>query len=286
VSANLLTGGIDEVFARSDSLGSFTPLQDALGSTVALVDVNGNVATQYSYDPFGNTTVAGVLSSNPAQYTGRENERNGLYFHRARYYNPVIGRFISEDPIGFAGGQENLYAYVFNNPTGFVDPYGLDAWDRLQNFSDFSNGAASVLTFGVTDQINNALGNSQFVNQCSGWHALGSVTGIGLTTAIGGAAGAEAAEANAAEDGYEFSHWIPNRYGGPRSIFNGNYVSEEFHYLTDPFRYPSGWQQFGSKLPAAAQQLLRIPWVYVGGGAGAAYGGTSAMHGRNCGCSK
>jgi len=85
------------------------------------------------------------------------------------------------------------------------------------------------------------------------------------------------------EAGYEFSHWIPNRWGGPRSIFNGNYVSEELHYLTDPFRYPSGWQDFGPKLPAVAQQLLRIPWVYDGAAAGAAYGGASAMHGRNCG---
>jgi len=100
----------------------------------------------------------------------------------------------------------------------------------------FSNGAASVLTFGVTDKINNALGNSQFVNKCSGWHTLGTVTGIGLSTAIGGALGAEAAEANAGEQVFEFSHWIPDRWGGPRSVFNGNYVSQKFAYLTDFYR--------------------------------------------------
>jgi RHS repeat-associated protein len=46
-------------------------------------------------------------------------------YYRARYYDPKIGRFISEDPIGFDGGDVNLYAYVWNNPTNFVDPEGL-----------------------------------------------------------------------------------------------------------------------------------------------------------------
>ena len=40
-------------------------------------------------------------------------------YYRGRYYNPTFGRFVSEDPIGFAGGQANLYAYVFNSPTNF-----------------------------------------------------------------------------------------------------------------------------------------------------------------------
>ena len=54
-TANLISGGIDEIFARADSTGAFTPLKDALGSTIALVDASGNLVTQYSYDPFGNT---------------------------------------------------------------------------------------------------------------------------------------------------------------------------------------------------------------------------------------
>jgi len=52
-----------------------------------------------------------------------------LYYMRARYYDPVIGRFISEDPIGFEGGDVNLYAYVGNNPMNFVDPEGLEKSD-------------------------------------------------------------------------------------------------------------------------------------------------------------
>lgn len=103
------------------------------------------------------------------------------------------------------------------------------------------------------------------------------MTGIRLSTAIGDAVGAETAEANTDEAGFEFSHWIPTRMGGSRSIFNGNYVSEESHYLTDPFRYPSGWQELGPKLPATTQQFLRVPWVYGAGAAGAAYGGAPTM---------
>lgn len=58
-------------------------------------------------------------------YTGRENDGTGVYFYRGRYYNPTFQRFISEDPIGIAGGID-LYAYVGDNPITFVDPFGFD----------------------------------------------------------------------------------------------------------------------------------------------------------------
>ena len=124
-TANRLTGAIDEAFLRSDASGSFTPLLDVLGSTIALVDVNGTLQTSYSYDPFGNTTTSGVANDNPAQYTGRENDGNGLYFYRARYYSPQLARFVSEDPLGIAGSGPNLYSYVGDSPTNFRDPTGL-----------------------------------------------------------------------------------------------------------------------------------------------------------------
>jgi RHS repeat-associated protein len=53
-------------------------------------------------------------------------EPSGLYYMRARYYDPTVGRFISEDPIGFDGGTVNLYEYVQNNPVNLVDPFGED----------------------------------------------------------------------------------------------------------------------------------------------------------------
>jgi RHS repeat-associated protein len=122
VTANLLSGSVDEVFTRADGSGAFTPLKDALGSTIALVNSSGSIATAYSYDPFGNTTTAGAVSANPSQHTGRENEGNGLYYLRARYYSPLLGRFVSEDPLGFQGGDANLYAFVGDDPIDFKYP--------------------------------------------------------------------------------------------------------------------------------------------------------------------
>jgi RHS repeat-associated protein len=123
-TANLLTGGLDEYFTRTDSTGQRTYLTDALGSTIALVDPAGEVKTQYTYEPFGKSTVTGEANSNPLQFTGREDDITGLYYYRARYYHPGLQRFISEDPAGFAAGDTNLYAYVFNSPTNLTDPSG------------------------------------------------------------------------------------------------------------------------------------------------------------------
>ncbi len=121
------TLNIDEPLARVQANGVVRYYQqDALGSVIALTDGSGAVKTTYAYDPFGNVTVSGEASDNPFQYTGRENDGTGLYYYRARYYSPELQRFISEDPIGLAGGM-NLYLYVGNNPVNKIDPMGLSA---------------------------------------------------------------------------------------------------------------------------------------------------------------
>src|SRR5205823_9330739 len=71
-TANLLNGGLDEYFTRTDASGTSNFLTDALGSTSALTDASGTVQTQYSFDPFGNTTQSGSSSTNSFAYTGRE----------------------------------------------------------------------------------------------------------------------------------------------------------------------------------------------------------------------
>ena len=122
-TANLLTGGVDEVFSRT-GVTTENFLADALGSTLATTDGTGALATQYTYEPFGNTSSTGATTSNALQFTGRENDNTGLYFYRARYYSPFLQRFISEDPIKFRGGQLNLSTYVRNDPLNYVDPLG------------------------------------------------------------------------------------------------------------------------------------------------------------------
>ena len=119
----LSTLNIDEPLVRQTSSGNEFFHTDDLGSTLALTNDAGTVTTTYTYGPFGATTVTGT-STNPFQFTGRENDGNGLYHYRARYYSPSHSRFLSEDPLEFDGGDANLYAYVFNNPTNFIDPTG------------------------------------------------------------------------------------------------------------------------------------------------------------------
>jgi RHS repeat-associated protein len=204
-------------------------------------------------------------------------------YYRARYYDPQAGRFSSEDPAQFTAGT-NFFAYVANDPIYRIDPLGLD-W--IRNISNISAGAGSALSFGLTDVINDATGASSVIDKCSLAHRFGTGIGVALGIAIGGALGAEAAEANAGRKGYEFSHFIPDRMGGPRSLFNGNYVSEQLHYLSDPFRFPTpagAALRWGPKLNPVLGLALRVPWVYGGGVAGGVLVGGPAAAGSNCGC--
>src|SRR5260370_24028129 len=95
---------------------------DHLGSTAALTNDKGHVVDEITYDAFGNGSGSKETRND---YTGRERDPlTGLLFYRARWYDPQIGRFVAEDPVGLAGGV-NQFAYVGNNPQNRVDPSGL-----------------------------------------------------------------------------------------------------------------------------------------------------------------
>jgi RHS repeat-associated protein len=99
---------------------------DGLGSTIAITDEDAQIVNAYAYSPYGLVGSQETIE-NSFQYVGRFGvmaEGNGLYFMRARYYDPEAGRFINKDPIGYEGGM-NLYGYVGGNPINFVDPWGL-----------------------------------------------------------------------------------------------------------------------------------------------------------------
>jgi RHS repeat-associated protein len=118
---------IDEPIAMVRNSQSYFYHFDGLGSVTVLTDSSGNVVQRYNYDSFGNITyMQDPNFKQPYTYTSREyDEEIGLYYYRARYYNAKIGRFMSEDPIGFAGGI-NKYIYVGNNPLRYKDPKGKD----------------------------------------------------------------------------------------------------------------------------------------------------------------
>jgi RHS repeat-associated protein len=214
---------------------------------------------------------------------------DGLYYYGYRFYDPNTQRWPSRDPIGELGGI-NLYAYVLNDPLNLIDPYGLHWTDYIPDFVvapgvvNFAAGMGDNLSFGLTDMARDALDINDSVNKCAGAYSAGEWAGTALSAATGVAGGIKAAGVKGA--GREFSHWIPNRMGGPRSIWNGNYVSPARHYLHDPFRYPPGWKQLGDKLNPVLQQLDRIPNAITGTAAGAGYGlgSQAANSGKKCGC--
>ncbi|WP_225642595.1 RHS repeat-associated core domain-containing protein [Streptomyces werraensis] len=122
-TARVAASGVDEYLTRTEGGKTQVYLTDALGSVVGLANEDGTVATRYTYDPYGQSAQSGAATSNPYTFTGREDDGTGLMYYRARYYHSETGRFISQDPIGAAGGP-NLYQYALSSPTTFTDPSG------------------------------------------------------------------------------------------------------------------------------------------------------------------
>jgi RHS repeat-associated protein len=146
---NVYGKGIDEIVERvaigSDSnWWTYYPQQNHEGSVTLLTDGSGNVLERYRYDAFGAPTIytstwgarANTIYDNRFLFTGREyaaayrstyiNAVFSFYEYRARAYNPQLGRFMTEDPKVFDGGDYNLFRYCHNDPIDMTDPTGLD----------------------------------------------------------------------------------------------------------------------------------------------------------------
>jgi RHS repeat-associated protein len=122
------TQNIDEPLSELRSSTTSYYQADGLGSVTSLSNSSAALVNTYTYDSFGKLTASTGTIVNPFRYTGRElDPETGIYEYRARYYDQNVGRFISEDPseLGALGEGTNLYVYVENNPTNYVDPYGL-----------------------------------------------------------------------------------------------------------------------------------------------------------------
>jgi len=123
---------VDQILADEDASGDVLwSLADHQGTVRDLAEYDSGqdettVVNHVKYDAFGNIRGQSNSSLTPHfAYTGREWDPDaGLYYYRARWYDPKTGRFVSEDPIGFAGGDANLYRYVVNRPLNFIDPTG------------------------------------------------------------------------------------------------------------------------------------------------------------------
>ncbi|WP_170833518.1 RHS repeat-associated core domain-containing protein [Litoreibacter albidus] len=102
---------------------------DRQGSVIAITEqATDTVMARYVYDAFGAREQTVALTLQDYGFTGREfDAETGLYYYRARHYDPAQGRFIQSDPLGFAAGDLNLYAYTWNDPANWSDPSGLSA---------------------------------------------------------------------------------------------------------------------------------------------------------------
>src|SRR5262249_27971507 len=116
----------DQILAEDSDGRTLWSLADQIGTVHDLADSSGTVVNHIRYTAFG-----GIISQSDLSvgvrfaFTGREfDAETGLYYYRARYLDPVTGRFLSADPSGFNAGDANLYRYVGNNPITRLDPSG------------------------------------------------------------------------------------------------------------------------------------------------------------------
>jgi len=190
--------GIDEPLASVTGLGAAFFEADGLGSVTSLSGASG-VTDTYTYKPFGITTANGS-NPNRFRFTGREwDQEAGLYYYRARYYDPAVGRFISEDPIAFEGGVD-FYAYVQNNAANYADPFGLcqlasmqckairTLLDRESLFGTGKAAGMSAIGFGdnTLQPFNSSVSGQAYVQTALGTVKLDWFTDISIVkTSVG-----------------------------------------------------------------------------------------------------
>ena len=205
---SVLTGRtLDSHYASVDSSGNVSfGLTDALGSMGGIVNGSGAVTYRAAFDPYGQTA-ATPPSAFPFGFTGRVPVAGSIVYLRSRFLDTATGRFLSEDPADFRGGDSNLYAYSLRDPINFADPQGTDpmfptpdptwgqvlgdyaadranaaedslsdaAWwfvnqpDILNTLVGFENG----LTWGLSDAILDHFGYGGRYSKCSFWYKFG-----------------------------------------------------------------------------------------------------------------
>ena len=186
--------GLAGVVDNSGTIKTYFYRKDAQGNIVALLDRNGAVVVKYVYNAWGehkvlnpdgteNTSASFIGNVNPFRYRGYYYDTAlKLYYLVTRYYDPVVGRFISQDALDYADPETinglNLYAYCNNNPISNVDPNGNAWWHWLLGAVIIIAAVAlSVVTAGVAAPISAALGGGM----------LGAIAGGAIAGAIGGA---------------------------------------------------------------------------------------------------
>jgi RHS repeat-associated protein len=196
---------IDQVLAEETAGAVRWALADHQGSVRDVTGSQGTVLNHLTYDSYGQVT----SETQPTVdfrfgYTGRErDEETGLNYYRARYFDPAVGTFVSADPLGFSSGDSNLYSYVSNSPTNFIDPTGTSAignrinsilandmvYNTLNAADQVAAGIGNGSTFGATNRIRSAIYNGAAERNQSGLlYTAGSIAGDIATSIVFSAA--------------------------------------------------------------------------------------------------
>jgi RHS repeat-associated protein len=270
---------LDEAYAQVAAGATTSRLSDGLNSTIALTNSSGATTGSYAYSPYGETTSAGTATT-PLQFTGRENDGpTGLYYNRARYYSPQLGRFISQDPIGLAGGI-NTYAYTNGNPVSYIDPLGLYCLSEAQ-INAIAGSAGGAVAGGASFAAFGPLGIA--VGSFAGGIA-GGVIGYYSSNTLGNQIGLGTA---GGAIGYQNSPG-GNLVGGAV----GGVVAYGLHKAgaPDAVSLPSGGAVGGAVAGAIVEGT--VAGAVEGGAIGAAAGAVTAavaagvQAGNDCGCGK
>ena len=174
-------GGIGGLLARTDGNGSAYYHSDAGGNITSLTDASGNAVARYLNDPFGRPLgMSGPLAGpNVMRFSSMPYYRDaGLVGYRGRSYDPILQRWLNQDPIGEAGGI-NLYGFVGNNPINEIDPLGLDSMVPGVNGTYNNSVPALTLTGTVGGPVSTSYPGPDSI------FALGAITMGGM--AAGGA---------------------------------------------------------------------------------------------------
>ena len=165
-------------------------ISDPLGSPVEVINAaTGAVVEQITYDPWGTITSDTNPGFQPFGFAGGLYDADtGLVHFGARDYDPVIGRWTTRDPLGFAGGDTNLYGYVLQDPVNLVDPMGLFILPSLpQGLVNFAAGFGDGVSLGATKYIREQLGINGPVNLCSDTYKFSQIGGMVYDSAVFGA---------------------------------------------------------------------------------------------------
>ena len=163
---------------------------DPQGTVLAKADANGTIIATYDYAPYGTAVASMSPAPNGPGYTGHVNDPDtGLVYMQARYYDPVVGRFLSVDPIGPSPGSLfhfNRYDYANDNPIANIDPDGRDilviaGGRNVGSWNGFGHVDSSVQGYGMASYGNDTRLGSSTTKYIQSQSALRNQT-ITLTT--------------------------------------------------------------------------------------------------------